>query len=117
MTQTDRVPAPAPKGFDPLAASKVDLARHGLPQRPDQPGPAALWEKRARRYRGFEHLRPGLLPAGPPAKVVAAAGFGLPAPVSAGFELTFATAMVDLDGATLARPEKLTDFTFRVIPG
>lgn len=86
MTQTDRVPAPAPKEFDPLAASKVDLARHGLPQRPDQPGPAALWEKRARRYRGFEHLRPELGPATEPVRT-AAQGL-LPGLVSAGFELT-----------------------------
>lgn len=97
MTQTERVPAPAPKEFDPLAASKVDLARHGLPQRPDQPGPAALWEKRARRYRGFEHLRPELLPAERPAEVVAA-GFGLPALVSAGFELTFAAPITIFSG-------------------
>jgi hypothetical protein len=30
-----RVFPPPPKGFDALAASKTDLARHGLPQRPD----------------------------------------------------------------------------------
>jgi hypothetical protein len=51
-----RVFPPPPKGFDALAASKTDLARHGLPPRPDprtQPGPAALWEKIARRYKDF----------------------------------------------------------------
>jgi hypothetical protein len=57
-------PAP-PKGFDAFAASKTDLARHGLPRRPDprtQPGPAALWEQRMRRYQGFEHLEPEFFP-------------------------------------------------------
>jgi hypothetical protein len=87
MTETQRAVRPAPREFDALSASKVDLARHGLPQRPTEPGPAALWEKRARRYRGFEHLEPELLlPAGPPAPK-AAAGL-LPALASAGFELT-----------------------------
>jgi Peptidase A4 family len=53
-------PAP-PKDFDPFAASKRDLMRHGLPLRPDpqtQPGMAALWERQAARYRSFEHLEP-----------------------------------------------------------
>lgn len=52
--------APPPKDFDPLAAGKKDLARYGLPQRPDpqtQPGLAALWEQQARRYRSFDHLQ------------------------------------------------------------
>jgi hypothetical protein len=52
--------APPPKDFDPLVADKKDLARYGLPQRPDpqtQPGLAALWEKQARRYRTFDHLQ------------------------------------------------------------
>src|SRR6478752_6449862 len=74
-----RVFPPPPKGFDALAASKTDLARHGIPQRPDprtQSGPAALWEQRARRYQGFEHLEPELLPADQPTEPVAA-GFGL----------------------------------------
>ena len=74
-----RVFPPPPKGFDALAATKTDLARHGLPQRPDprtQPGLAALWEQRARRYQGFEHLEPELLPADTPTEPVAA-GFGL----------------------------------------
>ena len=42
----------AKERFDALAASKTDLARHEIPQRPDprtQPGPAALWEQRMRR--------------------------------------------------------------------
>jgi hypothetical protein len=95
-----RVFPPPPKGFDALAASKTDLARHGLPQRPDprtQPGPAALWEQRARRYQGFEHLEPELLPADKPTEPVAA-GFGLPPLVSSGFELSFPAPIVMLSG-------------------
>ena len=60
-----RVFPPAPKGFDALAASKTDLARHGIPQRPDprtQPGAAALGRQRMRRYQDFEHLEPSSLP-------------------------------------------------------
>jgi Peptidase A4 family len=59
---------PPPKGFDALAATKTSLVRHGLPQRPDprkQPGLAALWEQHARRYQGFEHLKPELVPGRP----------------------------------------------------
>ena len=95
-----RVFPPAPKGFDALAASKKDLARHGLPLRPDprtQPGPAALWEQRARRYQGFEHLKPELLPGDEPTDPVAA-GFGLPALISCGFELSFPAPIVMLSG-------------------
>jgi hypothetical protein len=50
---------PPPEDFDPLTAGKKDLFKYGLPQRPDpqtQPGLAALWEKAARRYRGFDHV-------------------------------------------------------------
>jgi hypothetical protein len=53
-------PAP-PQDFDPLAATKRDLMRHGLPLRPDsykEPGMAALWQRQAERYSGFEHLEP-----------------------------------------------------------
>jgi Peptidase A4 family len=85
-----RVYPPPPRGFDALAATKRDLARHGLPERPDprtQPALAALWEQRARRYRDFEHLEPKLLPADKPTEPVAA-GLGLlPAFESCGFEL------------------------------
>jgi len=52
--------APPPKDFDPFVADKKDLARYGLPQRPDphaHPGMAALWERLALRYRGFDHLQ------------------------------------------------------------
>jgi hypothetical protein len=57
---------PPPKGFDAFAATKIELARHGLPPRPDpqtQPVQAALWEHIARRYGSFEHLEPKLFPA------------------------------------------------------
>ena len=69
-----RVFPPPPKGFDALAASKTDLARHGIPQRPDprtQPGPAALWEQRMRRYQDFEHLEPELHSPDEPTEPVA----------------------------------------------
>jgi hypothetical protein len=68
-----RVFPPPPKGFDALAATRTDLARHGLPRRPDprkQPAVAALWEQRMRRYQGFEHLEPELLPADQPTEPV-----------------------------------------------
>jgi hypothetical protein len=99
-----RVFPPPPKGFDAFAASKTDLARHGVPQRPDprtQPGPAALWEQRMRRYQGFEHLEPELIPADKPTEPVAA-GFGLPALVSCGFELSFPAPIVILSGTWTA---------------
>jgi hypothetical protein len=84
-----RVFPPAPKGFDALAATKTTLARHGLPQRPDprkQPGLAALWEQHARRYQGFEHLEPALLPGRPTHPAPTA--FGLSPLESCGYELT-----------------------------
>src|SRR3954462_496071 len=92
-----RVFPPAPKGFDALAATKTDLARHGLPQRPDprtQPGLAALWGRCARRYRNFDHLEPKLLPADKPPEPVAAGFGGLFPLVSCGFELSFPAPIV-----------------------
>lgn len=83
-----RVFPPPPKDFDALAATKRDLTRHGLPQRPDprtQPELAALWEQRARRYQGFEYLEPKLLPADKPTEPVAA--FALSPLISCGYEL------------------------------
>jgi hypothetical protein len=56
-----RLYPPPSKDFDPFAATKKDLIRHGLPLRPDpqtQPGMAALWERQAARYRSFDHLEP-----------------------------------------------------------
>jgi Peptidase A4 family len=61
-----RLRPPPPKDFDPFTATEEDLKRHGLPLRPDpqtQPGMAALWERKARRYRNFEHLEPQFEPA------------------------------------------------------
>ena len=61
-----RLCPPPPEGFDPFTATEEDLKRHGLPLRPDpqtQPGMAALWERKARRYRDFEHLEPQFEPA------------------------------------------------------
>lgn len=95
-----RVFPPPPKGFDALAATKPDLARHGLPSRPDprtQPGLAALWEIIARRYKDFDHLEPKLLAPDKPTKPIAA-GFGLPELVSCGFELTFPAPITSLSG-------------------
>jgi hypothetical protein len=57
---------PAPRDFDPFTATEDDLKRHALPLRPDpqtQPGLAALWERKARRYRHFEHLEPRFEPS------------------------------------------------------
>jgi hypothetical protein len=56
-----RLYSPPSRDFDPFTATKKDLMRHGLPLRPDpqiQPGMAALWDRQAARYRGFEHLEP-----------------------------------------------------------
>jgi hypothetical protein len=52
---------PPSADFDPFAASERDLRRHGLPFRPDphkDPGMAALWERKANRYRHFAHIQP-----------------------------------------------------------
>ena len=86
---------PAPRDFDPLTASRTDLLRHGLPQRPAEPGAAALWDERARRYRGFEHIRPELVPAERAAEVVAA-GLQLSTVESCGYELLFAAAPITI---------------------
>jgi Peptidase A4 family len=56
-----RLYTPPSESFDPFAATKRDLMRHGLPLRPNpqiQPGMAALWDRQAGRYRGFDHLEP-----------------------------------------------------------
>ena len=61
-----RLCPPPPKDFDPFAATEEDLKRHGLPLRPDpqtQSVMAALWERKARHYRHFEHLEPQFKPA------------------------------------------------------
>jgi hypothetical protein len=62
-TKGVKVFPPAPKGFDATTASITELARHGLPPRPDpqtQPVPAMQWDHIARRYSNFEHAEPGL---------------------------------------------------------
>jgi hypothetical protein len=101
-----RVFPPPPEGFDALAASKTELARHGIPQRPDprkQPGAAALWEQRMRRYQGFEHLEPELLPAVQPTEPVAA-GFGLDPLVNCGYELFNRTGPITIFSGTWTIP-------------
>ena len=84
-----RLLPPAPAGFDPFTAAPRDLARHGLPRRPDtetEPELAALWERKAQQYRDFEHLEPVVLnPAVASAGVTPALG---PDPIdSAGYTL------------------------------
>jgi hypothetical protein len=101
-----RVFPPPKRGFDGLAATKIELARHGLPQRPDprtQPALAALWEQYARRYKDFEHLEPKLLPAKKPRTPVAA-GFGLFPGESCGFELFNASAPITMLSGTWTVP-------------
>lgn len=91
-----RVYPPAPKDFDPFTASAVDLRRHGLPLRPDprvQPGLAALWERLAARYRGFEHLEPRLEPATAAGEAATpSAIFGVDPRYSCAYGLTSTTA-------------------------
>jgi Peptidase A4 family len=90
-----RLCPPPPKDFDPFTATEEDLKRHGLPLRPNpqtQPGMAALWERKARRYRNFEHLEPRFEPApAPKARVTTAAtppgAFELSPYESCGYEL------------------------------
>jgi hypothetical protein len=113
-TQQVRVSPPAPREFDALRASRTDLLRHGLPQRPDprtHPGPAALWEQRARRYQGYEHLEPVVTPLD--RDVVVNAGFGLSPLVSCGFELLFTEAPITVASGTWTVP----DLTYAPAPG
>ena len=93
---------PAPAGFDATTASRKDLARHGIPSRPDanrQPGQAALWDRHVRRYRDFEHLAATLAP--PIAAVERPiAGLGLFPGEACGYELTsFGAPMTTLSGS------------------
>src|SRR5689334_9292442 len=100
-----RIFPPAPKGFDALAATKRDLLRHGIPQRPDprtQPAVAALWERLARRYQNFEHLKPELSPAVTTRPV--AALFGLEPLESCGFELSNSTGPITIFSGTWTIP-------------
>jgi len=97
---------PPPKGFDLLTASKRELTRHGLPQRPDsrmQPELAALWEDRAHRYKGFEHLQPEVLAPETDIKPTASA-FGLTPLFNCGFELFNASAPITVLLGTFTVP-------------
>lgn len=101
-----RIFPPPPKDFDALAASKRDLTRHGIPQRPDprtQPALAALWERFARRYRGFEHLEPKLIPAEKPPQPVVSA-LGLFPGEDCGFELFNSTSPMTILTGTFTVP-------------
>lgn len=95
-----RVFPPPARNFNPLTATEKDMKRHGLPLRPDpraQPGLARLWEQRADRYRGFEHLDPEIdrsearesmaVPAGLAPAPIESCGYHLfsPAPITALF--------------------------------
>ena len=96
---------PAPQGFDALKATKRTLARHGLPERPDprkEPGLAALWERSARRYGGFEHIAPELVAGEQPTHPEEAALALFPLE-NAGFEL-FSTAPITVFGGTWTVP-------------
>ncbi|HEY5883658.1 MAG TPA: G1 family glutamic endopeptidase [Pyrinomonadaceae bacterium] len=105
-TKGVRIFPPPPKGFDVLAATKRDLVRHGIPQRPDprrEPSVAALWERLARRYQGFEHLKPQLLP-GVTATEAVASLFGLSPLESCGFELFNSTGPITIFSGTWTVP-------------
>lgn len=85
-----RLHPPAPKEFDPFAATDKDLMRHGLPLRPDahaQPGLAALWERQAARYRHFEHLAPQPDIATADRRLVIAPALGPDPSASCGYQL------------------------------
>lgn len=88
----DHIVTAAPPGdFDPLAAGVKDLLRYGLPQRPDpqaSPGMAALWERQARRYQGFEHLQAELTRDALPALETALQPFALTGTEHCGYELS-----------------------------
>jgi hypothetical protein len=85
-----RLYPPPSKDFDPFAATKKDLMRHGLPLRPDpqaQPGMAALWERQAARYRNFDHLEPRPDTTTADKKAVTAPALGLAPIESCGYQL------------------------------
>lgn len=85
-----RLYAPPPKDFDPFAATRKDLMRHGLPLRPDphaQPGMAALWDRLAARYRNFEHLAPQPDTTTANKKAIASPALGLDPIDSCGYQL------------------------------
>jgi hypothetical protein len=86
-----RLYPPPPKDFDPFKATRKDLKRHGLPLRPDRqtdPEMAALWERKAARYRSFEHLEPRLDTATAAKKAVPTPGLPLDPFESCGYQLS-----------------------------
>lgn len=87
---------PAPPGFDAFTASRTDLQRHGLPQRPDpdsDPFRARLWEQTARRYADYQHLEPKLTPAPSATRLHdLAAGLGPSPRETCGYSLATTTA-------------------------
>lgn len=104
-TKGVRIFPPPPKGFDALSAKKRDLIRHGIPDRPDprtQPAVAALWERLARRYQDFEHLKPELSPAVKTEAVPTL--FGLSSLESCGFELFNSTGPITIFSGTWTIP-------------
>jgi Peptidase A4 family len=81
---------PPSKDFNPFTATDMDLLRHGLPLRPDprkQPELAALWDRRAARYRTFDHLEPKLDYTTSSKKALTPA-LGLDPTESCGYQLT-----------------------------
>jgi hypothetical protein len=93
-------PAPA-RGFDFAAASDRELIHHGIPRKPDvtqEPGLAAIWEQRARRYREFDHLDPQLIP--PDVAIDPdTSSITLSPSISAGFELFSPSPITVLTGS------------------
>ena len=105
-----RVYPPPPADFDPFTATSKDLMRHGLPSRPDarsQPGMAALWERRAARYRHFQHLAPKFDTSRAPAKTISgiAPAFGPDPTDSCGYQLLVASATIGALSVTWTVPD------------
>jgi hypothetical protein len=99
----------APRGFDPLDATAKDLARFGLPRRPDahaEADLAALWERKAAQYRDFEHLAPAIVHTG---ELTPAPALGPDAVDSAGFTLTTAAGPFTTLFATWTVPDMQYD--------
>lgn len=105
-----RVYPPPPADFDPFTATSKDLMRHGLPLRPDarsQPGMAVLWERRAARYRQFQHLEPKFNTATAPGKAISAIApaFGPDPTDSCGYQLFVASATIGALSVTWTLPD------------
>lgn len=105
-----RVFPPPPEGFDPFTATSKDLMRHGLPLRPDprhQPGMAALWERRAARYRHFQHLepRPGTMESPEKSAPAFTPAFGPDPSESCGYQLFVPSATIGALSVTWTVPD------------